>query len=180
MRLVFVAPAPDPASGLAAFALPLAYLSPDTEFKQPLIKCNHIAGSCYQVADEGGGSGGALPPHKFALEFRGGGVGTFLPLYFRFLEYIRAVQRKAETGSAAWTPPVAPEPTPAAAPAAPTGPPKPVEPMWPTAAPPVADGQAFVDPSDPSKLYLATPVTTETAGPPPAWPGMAPPPAKKQ
>ena len=175
MRLVFVAAKPDAASGLAAFALPLALLSADTEFKQPMFKCNHIAGTCAPVpADDGADAG---PPHAFRLEFRSGGVNTFLPLWVRFLEYIRAVQRKAETGSAAWTPPVEAAPAPAAAPARPAGPSKPVAPVWP-AAPPITEGQAFVDPSDPSKLFLATPVTTESAGPPPAWPGSAGAPAK--
>ena len=176
MRLVFVAAAPDAASGLQAFALPLSYLSADTEFKQPLIKCNHLAGKCKQMVE--GEDSSSLPLHDFKLEFRGGGVGTFLPLYFRFLEYIRAVQRKAETGSAAWTPPEPPAPAPAA-PAAPrpSGPPRPVEPMWPVAAPPIAAGTAIVDPSDPSKLYLTTPLTNESAGPP-GWGGPPPPPKK--
>ena len=179
MRLVFVAAPtkkPDPA-GLASFALPLALITPDTEFKQPIFACNQLKGRVWQ-AGEGGGAGGGLPPHAFRLEFRGGGVGTFLPLYFRFLEYLRAVARGAAGEGVAWSPPAAAAPA-AAAPAAPAGPPRPVEPVWPTAAPPVAAGTAFVDPSDPSKLFLTAPVTTDSAGPPPAWPCAGGPPAPK-
>ncbi len=39
-------------------------------------------------AVEGGGPQGTLPPHKYNLYFKEGGVGTFLPLYFRFVEYV--------------------------------------------------------------------------------------------
>lgn len=186
MRLVFVASRPDEASGLVAFSLPLALLSADTGFVQPIFRCNHLAGS---VEAEGGSSGSGS--HRFKLEFREGGVGTFLPLFLRFLEYLRAMRRKAETGSAAWTPPVAPAP--AAAPAAssssssaapPSRPPPPPQPVWPTAAPPIEPGAALVDPSDPSKIYLTAPVA-ETAGAAPfggaGWGGAPSPaaPAKK-
>jgi hypothetical protein len=184
MRLVFVASQPDAASGLVAFSLPLALLSDDTRFVQPIFRCNHLAGS---VKAEGAASGS--DSHKFKLEFREGGVGTFLPLFLRFLEYLRAVRRKAETGSAAWTPPVPPAPEPAAPPppassssssAAPARPQPPPQPVWPTAAPPIEPGAALVDPSDPSKIYLTAPVA-ETAGAAPfggaGWGGAPPPPA---
>jgi len=181
MRLVFVAAQPDAVSGLVAFSLPLALLSDDTSFVQPIFRCNHLAGS---VKAEGGDGSGNEAQHKFKLEFREGGVGTFLPLFLRFLEYLRAVRRKAETGSAAWTPPVAPTPTPAAASTstAPSRPPAPVQPMWPAAAPPIEPGAAFVDPSDPSKIYLTAPIS-ESAGAAPfggaGWGGAPAAPAKK-
>ena len=180
MRLVFVALKPDEASGLVAFSLPLALLSDSTQFVQPIFRCNHLAGS---VRAEGGGAGGSgESSHSFKLEFREGGVGTFLPLFLRFLEYLRAVRRKAETGSAAWSPPVAPAPAPAAPAAASSSsssgpPPPPVQPVWPAAAPPIEPGAALVDPSDPSKIYLTAPVA-ETAGAAPfggaGWGGAPP------
>lgn len=173
MRLVFVASQPDAASGLVAFSLPLALLSDSTQFVQPIFRCNHLAGS---VKAEGEGN----ESHSFKLEFREGGVGTFLPLFLRFLEYLRAVRRKAETGSAAWSPPVAPAPASSSSSSA-AAPPPPPQPVWPSAAPPIEPNAALVDPSDPSKIYLTAPVT-ETAGEAPfggsGW-GGAPSPEKK-
>ena len=180
MRLVFVALKPDDASGLVAFSLPLALLSDDTQFVQPIFRCNHLAGSV--KAEGAGAAGSSTEAHKFKLEFREGGVGTFLPLFLRFLEYLRAVRRKAETGSAAWSPPVAPA-APAAASSSSSSssgpPPPPPQPVWPAAAPPIEPGAALVDPSDPSKIYLTAPVA-ETAGAAPfggaGWGGAPPPP----
>lgn len=180
MRLVFVASQPDQASGLVAFSLPLALLSDSTQFVQPIFRCNHLAGS---VKAEGEGN----ESHSFKLEFREGGVGTFLPLFLRFLEYLRAVRRKAETGSAAWSPPVAPAPAPAAAASSSSSsssgpPPPPPQPVWPAAAPPIEPDAALVDPSDPSKIYLTAPVA-ESAGTAPfggaGWGGAPPAPEKK-
>ena len=67
--------------GLHAFELPLAYLRGD-KFNQPIFGCNNLSGECWPAV-EGGGPAGGMPPHKFALYFKEGGVGTFLPLYFR-------------------------------------------------------------------------------------------------
>lgn len=68
-------------AGLHAFELPLAYLRGD-KFNQPIFGCNNLSGECWPAV-EGGGPAGGMPPHKFALYFKEGGVGTFLPLYFR-------------------------------------------------------------------------------------------------
>jgi len=46
------------------------------------------AGECWPAAP-GGGPQGSLPPHVFSLYFKEGGVGTFLPLYFRFVDIAR-------------------------------------------------------------------------------------------
>lgn len=179
MRLVFIGSKPD-SSGLVAVSLPLASMSDDTSFKQPVFRCNHLKGtvkseapaatssaSAAATATAAGDSAPSSPSsHDFRLEFREGGVGTFLPLFFRFLEYIRAVRRKAETDSAAWTPPAAPAPEPAPSSSSSAPPPPPPAPVWPTAAPPIEPGSALVDPSDPSKIYLTAPVS-ETAGPAP-------------
>ena len=180
MRLVFVAAKPDEASGLVAFSLPLALLSDSTSFVQPIFRCNHRAGS---VRAEGGAGSES---HSFKLEFREGGVGTFLPLFLRFLEYLRAVRRKAETGSATWAPPVSPAAPAASSSASSASPPPPPlpppQPVWPAAAPPIEPGAALVDPSDPSKIYLTAPVA-ETAGAAPfggaGWGGAPAAPAKR-
>ncbi len=98
--------------GLVAFELPLAYIRKD-KFNQPIFACNNLsgklsiavphpsdleaiagtmlssnAGECWPAAP-GGGPQGSLPPHVFSLYFKEGGVGTFLPLYFRFVDIAR-------------------------------------------------------------------------------------------
>lgn len=95
-----------------AFELPLAYIRKD-KFNQPIFACNNLsgklsiavphpsdlgaiagtmassnAGECWPAAP-GGGPQGSLPPHVFSLYFKEGGVGTFLPLYFRFVDIAR-------------------------------------------------------------------------------------------
>ena len=56
------------------------------------------AGQCWPLAPDGGPNGNH-PPHNFALYFKEGGVGTFLPLYFRFLQYHRALQARQQSGT---------------------------------------------------------------------------------
>lgn len=68
-----------------------------------------------------------MPPHKFAFYFKNGGVGTFLPLFFKLLEAMQA----ALTGY------------------------KPQRAQQDAIADTVAT--AFVDPSDPSKIILTQP-----------------------
>ena len=97
-------------AGLVAFELPLVYITGD-KFNQPIFGCNNLsgglrglarvhrapcclqsklayhlwpcrAGKCWPAVG-GGGPAGTLPPHSFAIYFKEGGVGTFLPLYFR-------------------------------------------------------------------------------------------------
>ena len=57
---------------------------------------------------QGGGPSGSLAPHNFAIYFKEGGVGTFLPLYFNFLEYVRYTQQRMHSSGA----PTAPQPPP--------------------------------------------------------------------
>ena len=136
--MVFVANSPD-ATGLQAFDMPLVYIRSD-KFNQPIFGCNHLAGECWPVAEDGG-PGGTLPPHPYKLFFLKGGVGTFLPLYFRFLAAARQAERDRRSVEAAQA---------AAAPAAVH------ETMH----------QAFVDPNDPTKIFLTQPVAATTAPPP--------------
>eukprot|EP00884_Botryococcus_braunii_P021645 jgi/Botrbrau1/8164/Bobra.357_2s0010.1 len=141
MRLVFVAKKMDNATGLVAFALPLAYLRNDN-FNQPIFGCNNLSGECWPAVD-GGGPAGTLPPHRFKIYFKEGGVGTFLPLYFRFVAYIREIQKRqamAPTGSAADA-----------------------------AYSSVDMNQAFIDPSDPSKVFLTQPVADKERIPAPVY-----------
>ena len=64
------------------------FLNPVT-WRQLQAQClSSDAGECWPAAP-GGGPQGSLPPHVFALYFKEGGVGTFLPLYFRFIDIAR-------------------------------------------------------------------------------------------
>ncbi|KAI7840790.1 hypothetical protein COHA_005494 [Chlorella ohadii] len=86
MRLVFVADKPDGASGLQAFELPLAYIS-EEDFKQPIFFANNLSGRCNMV--EAGAEGPQMI--QWTLYFKEGGVGTFIPFFFRSCAYVRSV-----------------------------------------------------------------------------------------
>lgn len=133
VRMVFVAPSPN-ADGLQAFDIPLAYITHD-KFNQPIFACNNLAGKVWP-ATEGGGPAGTLPPHEYKLYFKEGGVGTLLPLYYRFVSTARLTLQRSR--------PSAP-PASTSAPSAPQ-------------APSSLVATALVDPSDPSKIFLTQPV----------------------
>uniref|UniRef100_A0A7S1X4L9 Uncharacterized protein n=2 Tax=Tetraselmis chuii TaxID=63592 RepID=A0A7S1X4L9_9CHLO len=131
-RLIYIAKKEDD-SGLRAFDLPLAYIRKE-DFAQPIFGCNHLKGLVWPVG-EGMGPGGSAPPHQFKLYFKEGGAGTFLPIYFNLL--FRARPRESESMASASQP----------------------------SAPPATFGEvnkmvatAFVDPNDPTKIYLSQPV----------------------
>eukprot|EP00195_Chlamydomonas_chlamydogama_P002390 CAMPEP_0202922856 /NCGR_PEP_ID=MMETSP1392-20130828/78143_1 /ASSEMBLY_ACC=CAM_ASM_000868 /TAXON_ID=225041 /ORGANISM="Chlamydomonas chlamydogama, Strain SAG 11-48b" /LENGTH=224 /DNA_ID=CAMNT_0049616509 /DNA_START=50 /DNA_END=724 /DNA_ORIENTATION=+ len=134
IRLVFIADKAD-ASGLAAFDLPLVYMK-DDKLNQPIFGCNNLAGMVWPAVD-GGGPAGTLPPHKFIVYFKEGGIGTFYPLYYTLTERAKQVfalntgQHMARTAQ--------------------------VEPNPESYAQGLAS-KAFVDPSDPTKIYLSQPV----------------------
>lgn len=88
---------------------------------------------------------------SWAIYFKNGGVGTFLPLFFGYMR--------------AFAPAQPPPPPPAPAPQEPWSedPPKPapVEDTAPS-APPAFLQTAFVDPSDPTKIFLTRPTTSSS------------------
>lgn len=136
VRLVFVADKASP-EGLRAFDFPLAYLRGDVyKFNQPIFGANNIAMECFRVGPSGG-PGGSSAPLSLKVRFTSGGAGTFLPLFWGLMQY---VQERAGSVTQAPIVPVAP-----AAPAAPT--PKPEDLVQ----------TAFVDPNDPSFVYLVEP-----------------------
>ena len=75
----------------------------------------------------------------FTLSFKEGGIGTFFPMAAAYLDHVR---RAAATASAAGPPPAASNPASGPGPAAGPG----------------SLQSAFVDPNDPSVLYLTQPV----------------------
>ena len=109
--------------------LPLTYIRGD-RFNQPVFGCNNLSGECWPTR-EGGGPGGSFPPLRYYLYFKEGGVGTFLPLYFQFMEQARQTARAQQ--------------------------------LSPAAAAEINGGiaTAFVDPSDPTTLFLTQPVEDE-------------------
>jgi hypothetical protein len=88
---------------------PQAYVRGE-RFNQPIFGCNNLSGSVFSVGEEGGPAG-SLPPHTFKIYFREvrgavqalyaayfiantkrcvqGGCGTLLPLFFNALQQAR-------------------------------------------------------------------------------------------
>lgn len=137
MRMVFVVRRP--ADGeRRAFDLPLVYVRND-RFNQPIFGCNNLSGEVWPVC-ENGGPDGSLPPHPYKLFFLEGGVGTFLPLYFHFITAAREADRNRRGQAGAAKMAAQQQQTPVQ------------EHMQ----------QAFVDPNDPTSLFLTQPVAQTT------------------
>ena len=100
-----------------------------------------LTGECWP-AQPGGGPAGSLPPHKFALYFKEGGVGTFLPLYYNFVGAARGQQRVQQQS--------------------------PPDPQQQTQSINMV-AIALVDPNDPSKLMLTQPASSASAPPAPVY-----------
>jgi len=147
VRLVFVAGKAS-REGLRAFDFPLQYVRGE-RFNQPIFGANNLSGECFRV--ESGGSG---RPLAFKFKFNSGGAGTFLPLFWGLMAYVR---ERAGSGSVSQAPqaPQAPQAAPQRAPAAATAAvaagagvaPQPDELLQ----------TAFVDPNDPSTVYVVEP-----------------------
>merc|ERR1711879_341795 len=148
VRVVFVALKPHE-SGLQSFDFPLAYIC-NEKFNQPIFGCNNLAFRCFAVGDHGGPRG-SLPPHDLKLYLKRGGCGTLLPLFFRLIEQTRMQQAaQAAAAQAASYPTVNYNNIPTPAPM-----------QVPTPQPP-ADVQqmvqtAYIDPNDPTKIYVTQP-----------------------
>jgi hypothetical protein len=143
VRLVFVADKTDPSSGLAGFDLPLVYIATE-KLNQPIFGANNLSGTCFPAV-EGGGPSGALPPHKWTVVFKSGGMGTLYPLFYALRQ--RALRMDAAARASAAAAAHAPQQK--------------------SLSPPLAAEQAdvselqrkaFVDPNDPSTIFLAQPV----------------------
>lgn len=145
VRLVFVADKPDP-SGLAGFDLPLVYIGTE-KLSQPIFGCNALCGSCFPAV-EGGGPSGSLPPHAFKVLFKNGGMGTLYPMFYALRQRALRADAAARASAAA----AAHAPAADAAAAAPS----PLDKE--RAEVEALQRKAFVDPSDPSTVYLTQPV----------------------
>lgn len=121
LRLVFVNKG---SAGIDGFDLPIATLVNES-FNQPIFGANNLTGASPPL------DGSGLPDTiKWKISFNNGGVGTFLPLFFRLLNEMRQRMSQPQT----------------------------------TTAPTLSDADAqqilhaaYVDPNDPSKLYVSQP-----------------------
>lgn len=130
-----------PVDNVQAFDMPLVYIH-EEKFNQPIFFCNNLAGKVHPVIPEGANR--ALhSPHSFKINFKEGGTGTFIPLFMNLIKSVRAAQRMVdEPQSQPSAPPI--DPMPAA--------PAPVDEMM---------RHAYIDPSDPTKLYLQQPFESQ-------------------
>mmetsp|Transcript_19769 Transcript_19769/g.67333 ORF Transcript_19769/g.67333 Transcript_19769/m.67333 type:complete len:227 (-) Transcript_19769:162-842(-) len=108
----------------AAFDMPLVYVRQE-RFEQPVFGANYLRGNVFAVGERGG-PGGEAPPHAWKVEMVTGGCGTLLPVLFDLL------QRSRAPGGGEEPPPPAP--------------------TWDEARD-VARA-AYVDPRDPSTVYV--------------------------
>eukprot|EP00475_Leptophrys_vorax_P040340 TRINITY_DN74657_c0_g1_i1.p1 TRINITY_DN74657_c0_g1~~TRINITY_DN74657_c0_g1_i1.p1 ORF type:complete len:209 (-),score=4.82 TRINITY_DN74657_c0_g1_i1:378-1004(-) len=142
IRMVFVA-SPPHQQPVTAFDLPLLYMH-NEKFNQPIFGANNISGIVLPVA--GTEEHAAMQaPHCFTIYFMEGGVGTFLPLFFSIVQALRATSH------------------PSSFPASPAS--TPTDPM-PTTQLPVDEmiRKAYVDPNDPTTVYLEQPSSFSSQG----------------
>ncbi|CAK9234148.1 unnamed protein product [Sphagnum troendelagicum] len=118
-----------------AFDIPLLFIHEES-FNQPIFFCNNLSGKVYPVIPEGANQA-LYTAHTFKIMFVEGGVGTFIPLFMNLIKSVRAAERESLA-----TQPSAP----------------PADPL-PTAQAPVDEliQHAYIDPHDPTKLYLQQP-----------------------
>ncbi|MCO5546596.1 hypothetical protein L7F22_000026 [Adiantum nelumboides] len=116
----------------------------EEKFNQPVFFANNISGKVHPVIPEGEHRA-LFTPHAYKIIFREGGCGTFVPLFFNLLKFVRqfppqtnefqSQQNAQQSNSYVYNDP------------------------FPTASPPTDEiiRQAYVDPNDPSKIYLQQP-----------------------
>ena len=152
LRMVFVG---DRAG--CAFDMPLATLG-EEKFNQPIFGANNMTGVSPPL-DLPEGS----PDYKWCIKFNNGGVGTFLPFFFRLLAEMRNRMQQAQAAPAAQVRAhhhAARQPS-SVRPRAPTLTCQRRARLQATPVPQaIAQGlvqAAFVDPADPTKFYVSVP-----------------------
>ncbi|KGN59776.1 uncharacterized protein LOC101208147 [Cucumis sativus] len=131
VRMVFVSNKPDPV--FTAFDMPLLYVR-DEKFNQPIFFCNNISGLVEPVVPEDQHRA-LYSTHSFKILFKEGGCGTFVPLFFNLLSSVRQYNQHMNAGPRV-------DPLQAAQ--------TPVDEMM---------RHAYVDPNDPTKIFLQQPAT---------------------
>ncbi|CAH2073017.1 unnamed protein product [Thlaspi arvense] len=136
IRLVFVAS--KPVENFVAFDMPMLYIHAE-KFNQPIFHCNNISGQVEPVVPENEHRA-LYSTHSFKIIFKEGGCGTFVPLFLNLISSVRQYNRQMQQAAEA-------------AAAAPR-----VDPLQ-AAQTPVDEmmRHAYVDPNDPTKIYLQQP-----------------------
>lgn len=132
IRMVFVAN--QPVGNFFAFDMPLLFVSGE-KFNQPIFHCNNIAGYVEPVVPESENRA-LYSTHSFKILFKDGGCGTFVPLFFNLVSSVRQYNQQVSAA--------APQPQADPLQASQT----PVDEMM---------RHAYVDPNDPTKIYLQQP-----------------------
>lgn len=122
LRMVVVAD-DERSARFTGFDLPLATMY-DEKFNQPIFFANNLTGSNPPL--DGSGFDADI---SWCVSFKNGGVGTFLPFYFRLLTEMRRRLSQPQAAAGTPTPPTAEE-------------------MQSIVQ------AAFVDPSDPTRLFV--------------------------
>jgi WW domain-binding protein 2 len=151
LRMVFMPSDPTRSQNCQSLEMPFRGLW-DEFFHQPIFAVNNLTATI-QYYDEQPFSGTLT----IKLEFREGGVNTFLPVFNNLLRATRA-QLAMESRAAAG---IEPPPIPAYAPGAPQSPNEYMP----------GGNSAFVDPTDPSRIFTTQPVAenNELRDNVPAW-----------
>ncbi|CAL1352886.1 unnamed protein product [Linum trigynum] len=133
VRMVFVAN--NPTGSLAAFDMPLLYVHGE-KFNQPVFHCNNISGQVEPVVPENENRA-LYSTHNFKILFKEGGCGTFIPLFFNLIASVRQFNQQQQNYARS---PV-------------------VDPLQAAETPAVDEmiRHAYVDPNDPTKIFLQQP-----------------------
>lgn len=131
-RMVFVAK--KPSAGVNAIEFPLVFID-RINVQQPILGANYLHGECKPVDSPPN----SLEVIKWKLSFTNGGMGTFVRLFFAAVEYVKVMGRQQQQQQSQF-PGVAGGAT------------------DPATKPPAFLETAFVDPNDPTKIYLTEPV----------------------
>ncbi|KAF5201707.1 classical AGP protein [Thalictrum thalictroides] len=133
IRMVFVAN--KPVGSFVAFDMPMLYVH-DEKFNQPIFHCNNISGLVEPVVPEGQHRA-LYSTQSFKILFKEGGCGTFIPLFFNLISSVRQYfqQSSYPTDAAPRADPLQAAQTP-------------VDEMM---------RHAYVDPNDPTKIFLQQP-----------------------
>ncbi|PWA56922.1 PH domain-like protein [Artemisia annua] len=131
VRIVFVAD--KPTQTFTAFDMPLLYVH-DEKFHQPVFHCNNISGVVEPVVPNDQNRA-MYPAHSFKILFKNGGCGTFVPLFLNLIKSVRQYNQQFVASNTTRVDPLR------------------------AAQTPIGDmvNCAYVDPSDPTKIYLQQP-----------------------
>ncbi|WCJ27046.1 hypothetical protein M5689_008821 [Euphorbia peplus] len=133
VRMIFVAN--KPVGNFTAFDMPLLYIHGE-KFNQPIFFCNNISGLVEPVVPENENRA-LYSTHSFKILFKEGGCGTFIPLFFNLISSVRQYNQQTTSEMRDRIDPLQASQAP-------------VDEMM---------RHAYVDPSDPTKIFLQQPTS---------------------